>query len=64
MQKKGLWFVFAVIGVMAATTICYLSMRDQIGKQYADGKLVQLENNQWDVSFVDGVQDKQGQKGE
>lgn len=42
MRKNRLWIAFMILGIMFATTICYLTMRNNVGKQFADGKLVQV----------------------
>lgn len=42
MRRNRMWIAVMVLGIMLATTICYLTMRNNVGKQYADGKLVQV----------------------
>lgn len=42
MRRNRMWIAFMILGIMLATTICYLTMRNNVGKQYADGKLVEV----------------------
>ncbi|MCH5267155.1 MAG: hypothetical protein J1E62_02320 [Lachnospiraceae bacterium] len=42
MRRNRMWIAVMVIGIMLATTVCYLTMKSNVGKQYADGKLVQV----------------------
>lgn len=44
MRRNRLWIAAMVLGIMLVTTVCYLTMRNNVGKQYADGKLVQEDD--------------------
>lgn len=44
MRRNRLWFMMLIIGIVLATTICYITMRRHTGEEYAGGKIVQEED--------------------
>ncbi len=44
MQRNKVWLVLMVFGIMLITTVCYLTLRENSHKQYANGEIVQIIN--------------------
>lgn len=44
MQRNKFWIALMVFGIMLITTVCYLTLRGNSTKQYADGKMVQVDD--------------------
>lgn len=44
MNRDKVWIALMIFGIMLITTVCYLTLRNNTGKQYADGEIVQVGN--------------------
>ncbi len=42
MRHNKVWIALMVFGIMLITTVCYLTLRSNANKQYADGEIVQI----------------------
>lgn len=42
MNRNKIWIALMIFGIMLITTVCYLTLRGNTGKQYADGEIVQI----------------------
>lgn len=42
MNRNKVWIALMIFGIMLITTVCYLTLRGNAGKQYADGEIVQI----------------------
>lgn len=47
MQRNKFWIALMVFGIMLITTVCYLTLRGNGAKQYADGKIVQVSDPEY-----------------
>ena len=44
MNRDKVWIALMIFGIMLITTVCYLTLRNSTGKQYADGEIVQVND--------------------
>lgn len=44
MNRDKVWIALMIFGIMLITTVCYLTLRNNTGKQYADGEIVQVND--------------------
>lgn len=45
MRRNKVWLIAIIFGIMVLTTVCYITSTKNAGMSYANGRVVERENN-------------------